>query len=261
MNDWKNAAPVIFVGHGSPMNIVANNSYTQALTKLGEGLSHIKAILSISAHWETEGIFVQSSEYPKTIYDFSGFPDALYEVNFHEPGAPLIAAEIHKKIPEVELTDEWGLDHGTWSVLVHLMKGRELPVLQLSLDRNLDLKGHYELGKKLAFLRTQGVMILASGDLVHNLYKIKWEEQALPHPWAVEFDSKLSQAIEERDIPLLTHFTHSDELFSLAHPSIEHYIPLLYAMGASSPSDRIQQIFQGIQNASISMTTYMFSVE
>ncbi len=253
--------PVAFIGHGSPMNALANNSYTEALARLGSSLPLPKAILCISAHWLTKGTFVTHMKRPKTIHDFYGFPKELFSVQYPAPGCPEIAELITKRVSEPEMTlddQEWSLDHGTWSILKHIYPNADIPVFQLSLDMSKPPEFHYKLGSDLKFLRETGVFIVGSGNIVHNLRAIDWNEQASPNQQAIEFDNWVKEKIEDREFaPLVNEFMNSSQgRFSV--PTPDHYYPLLYILGAVSDDDTAESIFEGFQNASISMRSLLF---
>jgi 4,5-DOPA dioxygenase extradiol len=253
--------PIIFIGHGSPMNIVEDNSYTRMLSALGKSLPQPKAILVISAHWLTEGTQVLSVAKPKTIYDFHGFPDELYKVSYPAPGAPELANRIKEIIPNVKETQDWGLDHGAWAILHHLYPDADIPVTQMSIDRKLSLQGHFELGEKLKALRNEGVLIIGSGNIVHNLRAISWDTEAPAHEWATDFDGLVKEAIGNSDFEFLMSFRHPKalELFRMAHPTADHYIPLMYVLGGKETKDSVQYPIELMQNASISMRSIIFS--
>lgn len=252
MSEKTSKMPVVFIGHGSPMNAIADNSFTRSLNTLSKKIETPKAILVVSAHWVTGGTFFQSSAKPKTIHDFGGFPRELYEIQYPSPGAPELAKELGLA------TEDWGLDHGTWSVLRHIYPEANIPVFQMSLDRSLSFQDHFNLGVKLRELRNQGVLILSSGNIVHNLRQISWEENAVAFDWAIEFDDIVKKGIESKDYSSLINILQDNPtLTKLAHPSYEHYIPLLYVLGASENSDKLTSVFEGIQNASISMRSFI----
>lgn len=256
--------PVLFLGHGSPMNAIANNAFTNALTKLGETLPRPKAILMISAHWITQGTRVERVALPETIHDFGGFPNELFQIQYPAPGAIEVADQVAaltspKGEKIASIATDWGLDHGTWSVLRHVYPKADIPVLQLSLSTSLDLKEHMELAKSLRSLRDQGVMIMGSGNITHNLRRIDWDENAKPLDWTVEFDELIKSSLLKRDLSeLLAKKPEKHALWKLAHPSIDHYVPLLYALGASEESDMITFPYEGIQNGSLSMRAVQF---
>jgi len=248
--------PVLFIGHGSPMNAIASNAYTKKLNLLGEQLPQPRAILVISAHWMTKGAFVTEMAKPRTIHDFGGFPKALFDVQYPARGSPETAALVRQLIPSVQGDDEWGLDHGTWSVLVHMFPKAEIPVLQLSLDMEKSLEAHFHLGQQLAPLREQGVLILGSGNLVHNLRQIQWQEQAPAFDWATEFDEWVKQKLLEKDFDPVLYEFHSSAAGKMGVPTLEHYLPLHYILGAAGGSEPLKFEYEEIQNGSISMRSF-----
>ena len=257
-----NKMPTLFLGHGSPMNAIEDNDFTQSLQKLGKSLPKPKAILMVSAHWETNGTWVTGMEKPKTIHDFYGFPKELFDVQYPALGAPQMALNVSNAIKEPSIgieNNKWGLDHGTWSVLKHIFPNADVPVFQLSLDRNQPISFHFELGKQLSFLREQGVMIMGSGNIVHNLREIAWGEDARPHDWAIEFDEWTKNKLIERDFVSLISDPIKSREGKLSIPTLEHYLPLLYVLGASEKEDRLLFDYEGIQNSSMSMRCLRFT--
>ena len=253
--------PVLFIGHGSPMNAVADNSFTRSLNSLGRRLPKPRAILMVSAHWMTKGTWVTAMALPKTIHDFYGFPQELFNVQYPAPGSPELAQEIQTLIhlPQIHLDESnWGLDHGTWSVLRHLYPAADIPVLQMSLDLSQPPEYHFQLGQQLQTLRDQGVLIVGSGNIVHNLRRIDWEENARPFDWAIEFDESVKGHLENRSFKELKGSLLSTEAGRLSVPTPEHYYPLLYILGASVNSDVLKFEYESFQNASISMRTLSF---
>lgn len=253
--------PVIFLGHGSPLNAIEDNQYTRAYQSLGKSLPPPKAILFISAHWETIGTWVTGMDSPKTIHDFQGFPKELYDISYPAKGSPELAAHIKSEIDSVNVKideDSWGLDHGCWSVLLHMFPKADIPVLQLSLDQTRPFKYHYELGRKLKFLREENALIIASGNIVHNLSTISWDPKAPPLDWALEFDNWFKNKVKTRDFDALINEPLSVKAGAQSIPSPDHYAPLLYILGASCPDDEFELLIEGIQNASISMTSFKF---
>jgi 4,5-DOPA dioxygenase extradiol len=255
LNKRTSKMPVVFIGHGSPMNAIADNPFTKALNGVAKKVETPSAILCISAHWITQGTYFQGSEKPKTIHDFGGFPEALFDVQYPAPGIPNLAHELaHGGLGT--FTEDWGLDHGTWSVLRHIYPDAKIPVFQMSIDWNLNFEQFYELGKKLDFLRERGVLIVGSGNIVHNLRQIKWEDNAKPFDWAIEFDNLVAKSLENRNYKELVDVIKKDpSLMKAAHPSYDHYVPLLYTLGAGGEKDELQTVFTEIQNGSISMRT------
>ncbi|MDO9182938.1 MAG: 4,5-DOPA dioxygenase extradiol [Bacteriovorax sp.] len=258
----KNKMPVLFIGHGSPMNAIANNNYTRELSDLKNSIETPKAILMISAHWLTKGTFLTAMSSPKTIHDFQGFPKELFDIQYKAPGSPELAEILINNIssPQIEKDmDEWGLDHGTWSVLRHMYPEANIPVIQLSMDMTRPAEYHFEMGQKIKFLRQQGVLIMASGNIVHNLRQLNWDENALPFDWSVEFDLWVKEKALQGDFnSLVKEFTETKS-GQLSVPTPDHYYPLLYILGAVDEKDQLSFLFEGIQNASISMRSFKWS--
>lgn len=253
--------PTLFIGHGSPMNAILENSFSRRMNLLGKELPRPQAILMISAHWMSKGTFVTTAANPKMIYDMSGFPDELYRVKYPSPGAPDLAKRIIEilKDDEIESDEEqWGYDHGMWSVLTHLYPKADIPVIQLSMDMSKPPSFHKELGARLAFLREQGVLILASGNVVHNLRRIKWEPDAEAYDWAIEFDKWFHEKMNARDFSAITNDFSKTEAGRLSVPTVDHYLPLLYIIGAADSNDKLSWVYEESQNGSISMTSFMF---
>lgn len=253
--------PVLFIGHGSPMNALADNAYSKTLTKLGQELPAPRAILCISAHWMTKGSWLTSQPHPKTIHDFYGFPKPLFDVQYPAPGSPEIAREIQGLMTHTQLQlddSSWGLDHGTWSVLKHLYPKADIPVIQLSLSIEETAAYHFKLGQELKRLRQEGILIVASGNIVHNLRQLNWDTNATPHAWAVEFDQWCAEKMRERNFSALTESYLNSQAGRLSVPTPEHYYPLLYILGAASAEDEIRFEYEGLENASISMRSVSF---
>lgn len=253
--------PVLFIGHGSPMNAIETNAYTKTLSQLGRRLPKPQAILVVSAHWMTEGTFVTEMAKPKTIHDFYGFPQELFDVQYPAPGSPEIARVIRETIidPQVHGDREmWGLDHGTWSVLRHLYPAADIPVLQLSIYMSQPPEYHVKIGKQLSKLRERGVLILGSGNLVHNLRQIRWEPNAQPFDWAVEFDEWLKKRIIDRDFQAVQNDYHTTRAGQLSVPSMDHYFPVHYVLGATDEKDQLTFEYEEMQNGSISMRSFSF---
>lgn len=253
--------PVLFVGHGSPMNAIEKNHYTLMLEKLAAKIEKPKAILVISAHWMSEGTWVLGMERPKTIHDFYGFPQELFDVQYPAPGSPETARLIQNTITDPQINDDleiWGLDHGTWSVLKHMYPQADVPVLQMSLYMARAPQYHFHIGQQLSKLRDQGVLILGSGNLVHNLRRMDWNTHTKPHEWAIEFDAWLKTKIEARDFPALMKDFHNTEAGKLSIPTMDHFLPLHYILGAADSKDELRFEFEEIHNAAISMRTFGF---
>jgi len=224
--------PVIFIGHGSPENAIEKNEFSLRWQQLAKALPRPKSILSISAHWQTGSTLVTSMEKPKTIHDFYGFQKELYEVEYPANGSPALAKSVQglSKDLKIQLDTAWGLDHGTWSVLVNMYPKADIPVVQLSLGDDLSLKDHFELGKQLSRLREEGVLIMGSGNVVHNLQMVDFDLDS--YPWAVEFDNFVKKSLDSGDFEALVNYTNNKN-HRMAHPTNEHYLPLLYVVGAA----------------------------
>jgi len=251
--------PIVFIGHGNPMNAVETNAFTQSLSELGKKLPQPKAVLCISAHWMTEGTWVTAMSKPKTIHDFYGFPQELFDIQYPAPGHPELAKTICDTVasPSIHGDKEmWGLDHGAWSVLKHMYPQAAVPVVQLSLYMARGPEYHENIGQQLAKLREQGVLILGSGNLVHNLRRIRWEAQAPAYDWALEFDEWCRQKLMAKDYRSLLYDFHNSEAGKLSVPSMDHYWPLHYILGAAHKDDVLNFEYEEIQNASISMRSF-----
>ena len=254
--------PVLFVGHGSPLNAIEDNRWSRALRALAVTLPAPRAILAVSAHWYVPTTRITGDPEPETIHDFSVFPPQLYAVRYPAPGDPALARRAADLLgpDRARVTDEWGLDHGTWSVLVHLRPAADVPVVQLSVHRALPPDGHLALGRALAPLRDEGVMILASGNLVHNLRdalgRFGDPEPATP-AWAEQFDAGVARAVTARDTDFLLGALES-EAGRRAHPSPDHYLPLLYAVGATGAHDAVSFPVTGFDLGSLSMRAVRF---
>jgi 4,5-DOPA dioxygenase extradiol len=256
--------PVLFVGHGSPMNAIEENEFAQAWIKMGDLLSKSqfsrpKAILAISAHWETMGTKVTAMEKPRTIYDFYGFPKKLYEVTYPSPGSPDLAQTIKKVIKQTEVQPDmaWGLDHGTWSVLKRLFPQADVPVVQLSLDRSKNPRHHYQLGQQLKELREEGVLIISSGNIVHNLGMVVFDDK-LKFDWAEAFDARIKQWILDDDHEPMIAYEKQGRAAELAINSAEHYLPLLYTLGLKDQADPISFFADKVTYGAISMRSIKF---
>jgi 4,5-DOPA dioxygenase extradiol len=245
--------PALFIGHGNPMNAIEDNEFSQAWAAVARSLPKPKAVLCVSAHWETEGTRVTAMEKPKTIHDFYGFPPALFDKQYPAPGSPDLARNAQKIMREahVELDSEWGLDHGAWSVLCRMYPKADLPVVQLSLDQQKQPAFHYELGRELRGLRKKGVLIIGSGNIVHNLREMAWEDKA--YDWALEFDAKMKDLILEGDHKAIIDYSKLGRSARLAVPTLEHYLPLLYVLGAQDKADRVGFFTQKVTLGSMSM--------
>jgi 4,5-DOPA dioxygenase extradiol len=249
--------PVIFFGHGSPMNTLARNQYTEAWRKLGASVPKPKAILAISAHWFTHGTAVTAMAKPRTIHDFGGFPQALFDFQYPAPGDPRLAARVRDLLApaEVQLDQSWGLDHGTWSVLVHAFPDAGIPVVQLSMDATKPAQFHYELGKQLAPLRDEDVLIVGSGNVVHNLMLMQRGEGVPAFDWAKRFNGMVRDALASGNHRALIEFERMGEDARLSVPTPEHYLPLLYIAALQAGDESMAFIVDGYEAGSLGMLT------
>jgi len=252
--------PVLFLGHGSPMNAIEENEFVQGFRKVGKEIPKPIAVLVVSAHWETKGTFVTAMEKPKTIHDFGGFPKELYEVQYPAPGNPELAKEVKSKVKktEVGLDVNWGLDHGAWSVVKHLYPEANVPVIQMSLDYSQPAQYHYELAKELSSLRKKGVLIVGSGNMVHNLRTVDWRrlnEINYSYDWASEASDKMKKFILSGDQNQLINYQAQGKEFSLAIPTPEHYLPLLYALALKEKNEEISLLNDKAVGGSLTMTS------
>jgi 4,5-DOPA dioxygenase extradiol len=247
--------PALFVSHGSPMNAIAENKYTQDLNLIGSKLKEVSAILVISAHWETNGLYATASETLSTYHDFRGFPEELFAVNYSVKAALDLIPEIEKLTGEtVKRDSERGLDHGAWSMLVHLFPEKKIEVLQLSIDRNKTFAEHLEFARKLAPLRNKNVLILASGNMTHNFSHINFSnENAAPIEWAVQFDELVKNAFLNNDEEKLVKIKDNTQLYRINHPTDDHFIPLLYLMGVRMKDDKVEFPHMSWQYGTMSM--------
>jgi 4,5-DOPA dioxygenase extradiol len=252
----KELMPTIFFGHGNPMNAISRNSYTEGWATVGRSVPRPKAILSISAHWYISGCAVTVNPAPRTIHDFGGFPKELYEVQYPAPGSPQLARRVKDLLSpaSVELDESWGLDHGTWSVLTHLFPNTDIPVVQLSIDKRQPPEFHYDLGKRLSSLREEGVLIVGSGNLVHNLHTYAWGEKGTDaYDWAVRFENQVRELLLKGDDDRIVAYEALGRDAMLSVPTPDHYLPLLYILGLRKEIDRISFPVQGVDGGSISM--------
>ena len=257
--------PVLFIGHGSPMNIVLDNDFTRSLGKWGERLPRPSAIMVISAHWLTNGTYVGCMEKPETIHDFYGFPRELYSVVYPSAGSPAEARFVSKLVRKVPVTcrQDWGLDHGSWSVLKHLFPKADIPVFQLSLDYSFNdwhpkpMQYHYDLARELADLRSRGVLIIGSGNIVHNLGILDFENiDAEPDGWAREFDEKVRANLVSGNDKALIRYENMGPSSSLAVPTPDHYLPMIYALALRQKDEPLAFTYEGFHHASISMRCF-----
>ena len=247
--------PVFFFGHGNPMNAIEVNQYSKAWRRIAEALPRPKAILSISAHWYIDATRVTSMDSPRTIHDFGGFPRELFEVEYSAPGSPSLAERACKLVRDCTPDLQWGLDHGTWSVLRHLFPNADVPVVQLSLDATKGPSDHAGIGRLLRPLREEGVLVIGSGNVVHNLHTYAWGKEAEPFDWAQRFDQTVRDRILENDPEPLIDYTSLGRDANLSIPTPDHYLPLLYILGMRAADDDVRFPVEGIEGGSVSMLT------
>lgn len=249
--------PALFLGHGSPMNAIEDNIFVRGFREISQSIAQPRAILCISAHWETKGTKVTAMDMPRTIHDFGGFPPALSAVQYPAPGDPTLVKDIQKLItnPAIESDYQWGLDHGSWSVIKHLYPLADIPVLQLSLNVNMKPADHYALAQQLKPLRDRGVLIIGSGNMIHNLGMVAWDKLATSYAydWAIDLDKKFKQSISTGDHAALINYSQFGKDVSYAIPTAEHYLPLLYTLGVSDRNEPIQYFNDAQIGGSLSM--------
>ena len=257
--------PVLFIGHGSPMNIIQDNSYTRSLAALGRSLPLPVAILVISAHWLTKGTFVTCMEHPKTIHDFYGFPEELYTLRYPSAGSPETARMVMDTVKKIKVTcgNEWGLDHASWAVLKHMYPEADIPVIEMSLAYSFNerhpkpLQYHYDLAAELSDLRKSGVLIIGSGNIVHNLGLLDFENIDAPiFDWAGEFDDRVKASLLAGDHHALIHYQDWGPSAQLAVPTLDHYLPMIYALALQEKNEALVFTHEGFQHGSISMRCF-----
>lgn len=263
-----NPMPAIFFGHGNPMNAVSKNAYTDGWEAIGNSLPRPKAVLCVSAHWYLPGTAVTAMSAPRTIHDFGGFPRELYEVDYPAPGSPELALRVQDLLTAkssagsgiaVGLDQNWGLDHGTWSVLCHVFPKADIPVVQLSIDETQPPEFHYEVGKLLQALRDEGVLVIGSGNIIHNLHTYAWgRHEVEPFDWAVRFEKLARDLLLNGDDTPLVGYEQLGRDALLAAPTPDHYLPLLYVMGLRRESDKVSFPVEGFDGGSISMLSIQF---
>ncbi|WP_286860644.1 MULTISPECIES: 4,5-DOPA dioxygenase extradiol [Sphingobacterium] len=252
--------PVLFLGHGSPMNAIEDNEFVQGFRKIGQTFEKPKAILVISAHWETRGTFVTAMEHPATIHDFGGFPQALFDVQYPAPGSPSLAHETKRIVTKtaVHLDDKWGLDHGSWSVVKHLYPNADVPVIQMSIDYTQPASYHYEIAQQLAELRKKGVLIIGSGNMVHNLRMVVWDKlntTGYAYEWATLANDKMKKFILDGNHQALIDFRQQGKEFDLAIPTPEHYLPLIYSLALQEKNEDLFLFNDNSVAGSLTMTS------
>lgn len=255
--------PVLFVGHGSPMNGILDNNFSQQWKKQVEHLPTPKAVLVISAHWLTNGTYITAMEKPQTIHDFGGFPQELFDVQYPAPGSPALALETQKLVhaTTIGLDHEWGLDHGTWTIVRHMYPLAKVPVLQLSIDYSKPAAYHYALAKELKALRKQGVLIIGSGNMVHNLGRVAWDrldDINYGYDWAIESNQLFKKLIAEKNHQALINYQSLGASVQLAIPTPDHYFPLIYTLGLSDEKDGINYFNDNLVAGALNMTSVQF---
>ena len=253
--------PLIFIGHGHPMNALLDNNFTQTLSKLGESLEKPNAIMIVSAHWQTKGTFVSANQTPKAIYDFGGM-DVLRQIKYEPKGHPEFAKQVVETAPIYNIQEDhsMGLDHGAWTVLKHLYPKADIPVFELSIDSSQPTSYHFQLANALKKMREKGVLIIGSGNIVHNLNILDWNNiDAKPMDWAVEFDELVKAKLNNLDFQALVNYQQFGKLSEMAHPTNEHYLPMLYILGLADKNEEIKYIFEGFQYGSASMRCFQIS--
>lgn len=260
LKDQNKKMPVLFIGHGSPMNGIENNQFSNTWKQLGREIPRPEAVVVVSAHWLTRGTHITAMEYPKTIHDFGGFPQELFNVQYPAKGNPALAQEAANLITSthVGLDHDWGLDHGTWTVVRHMYPEADIPVLQLSIDYYQPANYHYELAKELKKLRQKGVLIIGSGNMVHNLRMIDWRNMNTPNfgfDWAVEMNETFKKKIETQDHKSLINYESLGAAAKLAIPTPDHYYPLLYTLGLQEKEDSVRFFNDEMVGGSLNMTS------
>ena len=263
LNERDSLMPVLFIGHGSPMNGLEDNEFSNRWKAMAKEIPVPAAVLVISAHWFTRGTLITAMDFPKTIHDFGGFPKALYEVEYPAPGSPILARETAELIhsAQVELDHDWGLDHGTWTIIRHMYPEANIPVLQLSIDFTREPQYHYDLAKELYSLRKKGVLIIGSGNMVHNLRMAAWDklnESQYGYDWALQMNEKFKDLLTERNEKALIHYGSLGPEAKLAIPTPEHYLPLLYVLGLQKPSEDILFFNDRTVAGSLTMTSVKY---
>lgn len=251
--------PALFIGHGHPMNALLNNSFTQRLQRIGKEIDKPNAILILSAHWETKGTYVSTNPWPKTIYDFGRFDDRLFDIIYEPQGHPELAKEVISLVKNTSVIEDetMGLDHGAWTVLKYIYPKQDIPVFQLSIDYSKDADFQYQLGQQIKSLRKKGVLIIGSGNIVHNLGRMDWNDiDAKPFDWNLEFDYQVKELLEKREFQELVNFKNLGKAARISIPSNDHYFPMLFSLGLYERSDEIEQIYEGYQYGGISMRCF-----
>lgn len=256
--------PVLFIGHGSPMNGIEDNEFSRRWTKMAKEIPTPAAVLVVSAHWFSKGTKITAMDFPKTIHDFGGFPQALFDVQYNAPGSPDLAMETASLIhsANVELDHDWGLDHGTWTIVRHMYPDAQIPVLQLSIDYTKGPQYHYDMAKEIYALRKKGVLVIGSGNMVHNLRMVAWDKMSEPgygYDWALQMNDTFKQLISDGDYKPLIHYERLGSEARLAIPTPEHYLPLLYSLGLKDSKDKVSFFNDKAVAGSLTMTSVLIN--
>ncbi|RKD14376.1 4,5-DOPA dioxygenase extradiol [Pelobium manganitolerans] len=263
LSEQETIMPVLFIGHGSPMNGIEDTEFSRRWTQMAKEIPTPKAVLVVSAHWFTKGTHITAMDFPKTIHDFGGFPQALFDVQYNAPGNPVLAKETADLLhsAHVELDHDWGLDHGTWTVVRHMYPEANIPVLQLSIDYTKGPQFHYDLAKELLALRKKGVLIIGSGNMVHNLRMVAWDklnDTDYAYDWAMQMNSKFKELIAEGNHKALINYPGLGKEAMLAIPTPEHYLPLMYNIGLQTNKDEVSFFNDKAVGGSLTMTSVRF---
>lgn len=251
--------PVFFIGHGNPMNALYDNAFTKKLNTIRNTITKPKAILVVSAHWLTRGTYVSTNPSPKTIYDFGGFPDELFKVKYEPKGSPELAKELKQKINYTSVSEDssMGLDHGAWTILKHIYPDADIPTFQLSIDYSKPPEYHYELAKPLNYLRDKGVVIIGSGNIVHNLGMVDFYNPNNVYDWAREFDSTVKNLLDKGDDNSLIHYEKLGKSAELSIPTNDHYLPMLYILGLKNKGEQVSTLYESLEMGSLSMRSFV----
>lgn len=254
--------PLIFIGHGHPMNALLDNNFTQTLSKIGTSIEKPNAIMIVSAHWATKGTFVSVNPQPKAIYDFGKIDDRLFQIKYEPKGHPELAKKVIETAPIYNIQEDqsMGLDHGAWTVLKHLYPKADVPVFELSIDYTQPTKYHFQLASALKKMREKGVLIICSGNIVHNLKVLDWNNiDAKPFAWAIEFDELVKTKLNSQNFQALVDYEQFGKISQMAHPTNEHYLPMLYTLGLADKTEEVKYLFEGFQFGSASMRCFQIS--
>jgi 4,5-DOPA dioxygenase extradiol len=254
--------PVLFVGHGHPMNAIYDNDFTKSLTKIATTIKKPNAIMMVSAHWQTKGTYVSVNPKPKAIYDFGGFDEELYQIKYEPEGSPIFAKQVIQVAKDYSIFEDenMSLDHGSWMILKYIFPKADVPVFQLSIDYSKPAEYHFQLANALKKMREKGILIIGSGNIVHNLGILDWRNiNAKPFDWAIEFDELVKDKLDNQDFKSLINYEQFGSLGKMAIPSNDHYLPMIYSLGLADKSEKVNYLFEGIQYGSVSMRCFQIS--